>query len=60
MTISVGLVGLGRIGRNVFRLLYDRDDVRLAAVTEIADPTALEYLLRFDSVSKTYPGPLVR
>jgi glyceraldehyde 3-phosphate dehydrogenase len=58
MTISVGLVGLGRIGRNVFRLLYDREDVRLAAVTEIAEPSALEYLLRFDSVLGRFPDEI--
>lgn len=58
MTVAVGLVGLGRIGRNVFRLLYGAEDVRLAAVSEIADPAALEYLLRFDSVLGRFPDEI--
>jgi len=33
----VGLVGLGRIGRNIFRILYKREDIRVAAISEVAD-----------------------
>jgi len=52
---TVGLVGLGRIGRNIFRILYKRDDIRVAAISEIADPQGLEYLLRFDTVLGRFP-----
>ncbi len=55
MTLSVGIRGLGRIGRNLFRLLYAREDVRIGAVSEIADPAGLEYLLRFDTVLGRFP-----
>jgi len=48
-------MGLGRIGRNIFRILYKRDDVRIAAISEIADTQALEYLLRFDTVLGRFP-----
>lgn len=58
MVIRVGIRGLGRIGRNVFRLLYARDDIRIAAISEIADPGALEYLLRFDSVLGRFPDEI--
>ncbi|HYK41906.1 MAG TPA: type I glyceraldehyde-3-phosphate dehydrogenase [Thermoanaerobaculia bacterium] len=58
MAIRVGIRGLGRIGRNVFRLLYARDDIRIAAVSEIAEPAALEYLLRFDSVLGRFPDEI--
>jgi glyceraldehyde 3-phosphate dehydrogenase len=47
--IGVGLYGLGRLGRSLFRRLYPRDDVRLLAVHDPAEPAALEYLLRFDT-----------
>jgi glyceraldehyde 3-phosphate dehydrogenase len=47
--IGVGLYGLGRLGRSLFRLLYPREDVRLLAVQDTAEPAALEYLLRFDT-----------
>ena len=47
--IGVGLYGLGRLGRSLFRLLYPKDEVRLLAVHDTAEPAALEYLLRFDT-----------
>jgi glyceraldehyde 3-phosphate dehydrogenase len=47
--IGVGLYGLGRLGRSLFRRLYPREDVRLLALHDDAEPAALEYLLRFDT-----------
>jgi glyceraldehyde 3-phosphate dehydrogenase (phosphorylating) len=55
LTTRIGLVGLGRIGRNIFRILYKREDIRVAAISEIADPKGLEYLLRFDTVLGKFP-----
>jgi glyceraldehyde 3-phosphate dehydrogenase len=54
----VGLVGLGRMGRDLFRLLYDSEDVRLEAVSDPADRAALVYLLRFDTLRGRFPAPL--
>ena len=51
----VGLMGFGRIGRNLFRILYDTDDIQLAAISDIADHRALEYLLRFDTILGPFP-----
>jgi glyceraldehyde 3-phosphate dehydrogenase len=56
---TIGLMGFGRIGRIVFRLLYKRDDIRIGAVCEVADPANVEYLLRFDTLSGRFPD-LVR
>ncbi len=53
--INIGLMGFGRIGRNLFRILYRRDDVRIAAISDTADPAALEYLLRFDTILGRFP-----
>jgi glyceraldehyde 3-phosphate dehydrogenase len=53
--VRVGLMGFGRVGRNLFRILYDRDDVRIAAISDIADPRSLEYLLRFDTILGRFP-----
>jgi glyceraldehyde 3-phosphate dehydrogenase len=55
LTLSIGIRGLGRIGRNLFRLLYASEDLRIGAVSEIADPAGLEYLLRFDTVLGRFP-----
>jgi glyceraldehyde-3-phosphate dehydrogenase/erythrose-4-phosphate dehydrogenase len=48
MATTIGLMGFGRIGRNLFRILYQSEDIKLAAISDIADHKALEYLLRFD------------
>jgi glyceraldehyde 3-phosphate dehydrogenase len=53
--IRVALIGFGRIGRNLFRILYDRDDVRIAAISDVADHRSLEYLLRFDTILGRFP-----
>jgi glyceraldehyde 3-phosphate dehydrogenase len=55
MVTTVGIMGFGRIGRNVFRLLYKRDDVRIAAICDTADPASVEYLLKFDTLSGRFP-----
>ncbi|MCK5485751.1 MAG: type I glyceraldehyde-3-phosphate dehydrogenase, partial [Desulfobacterales bacterium] len=55
MATTIGLMGFGRIGRNLFRILYQRDDIRLAAINDIADHKALEYLLRFDTILGPFP-----
>lgn len=55
MTTVVGLLGFGRIGRNLFRILYGRDDVRIAAISDWNDPEPLEYLLRFDTLLGRFP-----
>lgn len=51
----VGLMGFGRIGRNLFRILYDRDDIRMSAICDVADHKSLEYLLRFDTMLGRFP-----
>lgn len=51
----IGLSGFGRIGRNLFRILYKSDDIRIAAISDIADHEALEYLVRFDTIFGQFP-----
>ncbi|MGD2187015.1 MAG: glyceraldehyde 3-phosphate dehydrogenase NAD-binding domain-containing protein [Desulfobacterales bacterium] len=55
MATTIGLMGFGRIGRNLFRILYQSKDIKLAAISDIADHKALEYLLRFDTILGPFP-----
>jgi len=55
MPVTLGLSGFGRIGRNLFRLLYTSDDIRIGAISDVADPEALVYLLRYDSILGRFP-----
>lgn len=54
----VGLMGLGRIARNLFRLLYRNETFPIAAVSDPSDPEALNYLLRFDTILGRFPEPM--
>jgi glyceraldehyde 3-phosphate dehydrogenase len=53
---TVGIFGFGRIGRNLFRLLYERDDIRIGAISDWNEPEPLEYLLKFDTLLGRFPG----
>ncbi len=55
MPVTIGLMGFGRIGRNLFRLLSRSDDIRIAAISDIADHEALTYLLRYDTILGRFP-----
>jgi len=48
-------MGFGRIGRNIFRILHNRDDVEVVAISDIADHKGLEYLLRYDTIMGRFP-----
>ena len=51
----IALVGFGRVGRNLFRILYRSEDIEVAAISDPADPKALEYLLRYDTLHGRFP-----
>ena len=55
MALRVGIFGFGRIGRNLFRILYRRPDVEIGGIADLADAKPLEYLLRFDTVLGRLP-----
>lgn len=53
--VRIGLMGFGRIGRNLFRILHERDDIHIAVVSDVADHEGLVYLLRFDTLMGRFP-----
>ena len=51
-------MGFGRIGRNAFRIIQQfHPGIEIVAIVDIADPKALEYLLRFDTVHGRFAEP---
>lgn len=48
--INVAINGFGRIGRRVFRLIQDRDDIQVVAINDLADAKTLSHLLKYDSI----------
>ena len=56
--MRVGINGFGRIGRSVFRVLNNRDDIDVVAINDIFDKDALTYLLKYDTVMGRFPGDI--
>lgn len=59
MAIRVGINGFGRIGKSVARLLLESDDFELVLVNDLAGPADLARLLKYDSVHRNLPYPVV-
>ena len=58
MSITVGINGFGRIGRNVLRsaLQDPRGDLEFVAVNDLTDVATLAHLFKYDSVHGTFSG----
>ena len=56
MAIKVGINGFGRIGRNVFRVITEREDIDVVAINDLADARTLSLLLKYDSVHGKFDG----
>jgi glyceraldehyde 3-phosphate dehydrogenase len=50
MAIQVGINGFGRIGRSVYRIISDRNDMEVVAINDLFDNEQLAYLLKYDTV----------
>ena len=55
--IRVGINGFGRIGRLVFRVLAEQPkEFEVVAINDLSDAKTLAFLLKYDSVHKTFKG----
>jgi glyceraldehyde 3-phosphate dehydrogenase len=50
--IRVAINGFGRIGRTVFKVLAERDNIEVVALNDLTDPKTLAHLLKYDSVHR--------
>jgi len=53
--VKIAINGFGRIGRSVFRILNNRDNIDVVAINDIFDKDALTYLLKYDTVMGRFP-----
>lgn len=51
---NIAINGFGRIGRNVFKIAFERSDLNLVAINDLTDNKTLAYLLKHDSNYGTY------
>ena len=49
MKIKVAINGFGRIGRNAFKIAFERPDLEIVAVNDLTDTKTLAHLLKHDS-----------
>lgn len=54
MKTRVAINGFGRIGRNAFKVAFDRSDIQLVAINDLTDTKTLAHLLKHDSNYGTY------
>lgn len=52
--VKMGINGFGRIGRNVFKIAFERSDLEIVAINDLTDTKTLAYLLKHDSNYGTY------
>ncbi|MDB5166714.1 MAG: gap [Candidatus Saccharibacteria bacterium] len=54
MKTRVAINGFGRIGRNAFKVAFERSDIEVVALNDLTDTKTLAHLLKHDSSYGTY------
>lgn len=54
MKTRVAINGFGRIGRNAFKIAFERSDIEIVAINDLTDTKTLAHLLKYDSNYGTY------
>ena len=47
--VKIAINGFGRIGRNAFKIAFDRNDAEIVAINDLTDAPTLAHLLKYDS-----------
>ena len=47
--VKLAINGFGRIGRNAFKIAFDRNDVEIVPINDLTDAKTLAHLLKYDS-----------
>ena len=51
---KIAINGFGRIGRLVYRIIEERDDMEVVAINDLSSPEELAYLLKYDTNHRIY------
>jgi len=54
--IKVAINGFGRIGRNVFKIALERDNIEIVGINDLTDTKTLSHLLKYDSTQGRFNG----
>ncbi len=55
---KIGINGFGRIGRNVFKLALERDNMEVVGINDLTSTKVLAHLLRYDSTQGKFNGTI--
>src|SRR6201746_1733372 len=55
-TVKVAINGFGRIGRLVFRQIYNMEGIEVVAINDLTSPKVLAHLLKYDSAQGRFDG----
>ncbi len=55
-TTKVAINGFGRIGRLVFRQIYNMEGIDVVAINDLTSPAVLAHLLKYDSAQGRFEG----
>lgn len=54
MKTKIAINGFGRIGRNAFKIAFERSDLEVVAINDLVDTKTLAHLLQYDSAFGAY------
>lgn len=54
--IKLAINGFGRIGRNVFKLALERENIEVVGINDLTNTKTLAYLLKYDSTQGRFEG----
>ena len=54
--IKVAINGFGRIGRNVFKIILEKDNVEVIGINDLTNTKTLAHLLKYDSTQGRFDG----
>ena len=56
MSVKVAINGFGRIGRLVYRQIYNMEGIDVVAINDLTSPAVLAHLLKYDSAQGRFHG----
>ena len=56
--ITVAINGFGRIGRNVFKIIMERDNIEIIGINDLTNTKTLAHLLKYDSTQGRFDGDI--
>lgn len=54
--IKIGINGFGRIGRNVFKIAQEKENLEVIGINDLTDTKTLAHLLKYDSTQGKFNG----